>query len=161
MRYCPKPPFFLSKFKEAPDKGFSMDPPIFIHGVLLLLVTTQYPSRNNEVTSHLTRIQPLEVWADKYALQCKSPQKLMFLENINMDSQQILFQQKPLCQSIKIPWKKQGVTMRFAKLFNISCKTLKNVSLYVNSASNWPISAPSEHYKLSYPQTVLYLWDYK
>ena len=64
----------------------------------------------------------------------------MLLENMNMDSQQILFQQKPLCQSIKIPWKKQGVTMCFAKLFNISCKTLKNVSLYVNSASNWPTS---------------------
>ena len=67
----------------------------------------------------------------------------MFLENMNMDSQQMLFQQKPLRQSIKIPWKKQGVTMRFKKLFSISSKTLKNVSLYVNSASNYPTSAQS------------------
>ena len=68
----------------------------------------------------------------------------MFLENMNMDCQQILFQQKPLCQSTKIPWKKQGVTMRFKKLFNISCKTLKNISLYVNSAFNWPTSVQSD-----------------
>ena len=33
---------------------------IFIHGMLLLL-TTQYPSRNSEVTSHLTWRQPLAV----------------------------------------------------------------------------------------------------
>ena len=121
---------------------FNMEPPIFIHGVLLLLVTTQYPPRNNDVTSHLTQIQPLK--AVNYALQCKNPQKLMFLENMTMDSQQILFQQKPLCQSIKIPWKKQGVTMHFKKLFNISCRMLKNVSLYVNSASNWPTSVQSD-----------------
>ena len=114
-----------------------MDPPIFIHGLFLLLVTTQYPPRNNEVTCHLTWIQPLEVWALNYALQCKNPQKLLFLENMNMDCQQILFQQKPLCQSIKILWKKQGVTMCFKKLFNFSFKTLKNVFLYGNSASNY------------------------
>ena len=69
----------------------------------------------------------------------------MFLNNMTMNSQQILFQQKPLCQSIKIQWKKkQGVTMRFKKLFNISCKTFKNVSLYVNSVSNWPTSVQSD-----------------
>ena len=83
-----------------------MDPPIFIHGaLLLLLVTAQYPPRNNEVTSHFTWTQPLEVLAVNYAWQCKNPQKLMFLENMNMDSRKILFQQKPLCQSIKILWK--------------------------------------------------------
>ena len=61
----------------------------------------------------------------------------MYLGNMNMDSQQILFKQKPLCQSIKIPWKKkQGVTTRFKKFFNFSCSTLKNVSLYVNSGCN-------------------------
>ena len=49
----------------------------------------------------------------------------MFLENMTMDSQQILFQQKSLCESIKIQWKKQGVTMSFKKSFNISCKMLK------------------------------------
>ena len=32
---------------------FNMEPPIFIHGMFLLLVTTQYPPRNNEVTGHL------------------------------------------------------------------------------------------------------------
>ena len=64
----------------------------------------------------------------------------MFLENMTMDSLQILFQQKPLCQSIKMLWKKQGVTMRFKKLLNISCRTLENVPPYVNSASFWPTS---------------------
>ena len=64
----------------------------------------------------------------------------MFLENMNMDSRQILLQQKPLCQIIKIPWKKQGVTTRFKKLFNISCKTLKNVFLCASSASTPPTS---------------------
>ena len=50
----------------------------------------------------------------------------MFLENMTTDSQQILFQQKPLCESIMIQWKKkQDVTMRFKKLFNNYCKTLK------------------------------------
>ena len=68
----------------------------------------------------------------------------MFLENMNTDCQQILFQQKPLCQSIKFSWEKQGVTMRFKKLFTICCKTLKNVSLYVNFASNWPTSVQSD-----------------
>ena len=68
----------------------------------------------------------------------------MFLENMNMDCQQILFEQKPLCQSIKILWKKQGVTMRFKKLFYIFCRALKNVSLYVISASNWPTSIQSD-----------------
>ena len=50
----------------------------------------------------------------------------MFLENMNMDSQQI-FQLKPLCESINFDpvEKKQVVTMRFEKLINIACKTLK------------------------------------
>ena len=68
----------------------------------------------------------------------------MFLENMNMNCQHILYQQEPSCQSIKIPWKKQGVIMHFKKLFNISCKPLKNVSLYVNSASIWPTSVQSD-----------------
>ena len=34
----------------------------------------------------------------------------MFLENMTMDSQQILFHQKPLCESIKIRWKKNKVS---------------------------------------------------
>ena len=55
----------------------------------------QYPPRNNEVTSHLTWIQPLEVWAVNYAWQWKSPQ--------TMDSQQMLFQQKPFMWKHKDP----------------------------------------------------------
>ena len=71
----------------------------------------------------------------------------MFLENMTMESQQILFQQKPLCESISIQYpveKKLGVAMLFQKLFNIFCKTLKNVSLYVISASNWPTRVKSD-----------------
>ena len=64
----------------------------------------------------------------------------MFLENMNMDCQQILLT-KAFMSKHKDPWKEQGVIMRFKNLFNISCKTLKNVSLYVNSASNWPTNA--------------------
>ena len=40
---------------------FNMAPPVFIHGVFILFVTTQDPPRNSEVTSHLMRVQPLEV----------------------------------------------------------------------------------------------------
>ena len=69
----------------------------------------------------------------------------MFLEKITVDSQQILFQQKHLCESIQVLSKsKQSVTMCNKQLINISCKMLKNVSLYVNSAPNWHTNVKSD-----------------
>ena len=62
---------FYSKlvcFKGGSGKmTLNMDTPPFIHGVLLFLGTTQYPPRNKVVTSYLTQIQPIEVWAVNYA----------------------------------------------------------------------------------------------
>ena len=44
--------------------------------------------------------------------------------------------------------------MHFKKLFHIICKTLKNVSLYANSASNRSTSGSQiQQHKASYPQT--------
>ena len=72
LKDCPAKRTILSG--GSGQRTFNMDTPNFIHGVLLLLVTAQYPPRNNEVTSHLTRIQPLEVWAVYYALTRKNAQ---------------------------------------------------------------------------------------
>ena len=102
----------MRDLRRLANRIFNMDPPISIYWALLLLVTTQYSQRNNEVTScsHLTRIQALEVWAVNYAFKCKNPQTLRFLENMNMDSRKILFQQKPLCQIKKVPWEKNKLS---------------------------------------------------
>ena len=79
-----------------------MDPPIFSHGALLLRVTTLYPPRNNEVTSHLTWIQPFKVEAVSYAWKRKTPKKLMFLNFDLGYSQHMLFLQESLGDRITI-----------------------------------------------------------
>ena len=58
----------------------------------------------------------------------------MFLENMTMDSQEILFQLKPLCESIMTQWKKKPRSPCISRNTFISCKTLEKMSVYVNSA---------------------------
>ena len=117
----------------------------------------------NDVTGHLTRIQPLEVWAVDYAYPCKTQQKLMFLEILSSLVSEGLFEQQPLNEGMKIRWKDQGVTIRFQKLINIPCKMEKNnISLHAYCACNWPTKMKADAATWSkLPTSRTYLWNHK